>query len=238
MLRRLLLGLICLATWSAAAKADPLMFTTEVQADFELSLLGGTPLNPGPTTPFLPFRAIGNLTFQLDPLLNSPSQPTTVPFVDVTGVLQGTPPSLPVTLPFTISPNLQFLGGSLTNIVRDASGHVVSADVTDLEMRWDLVSTSPFFPVTIYSKDGLRFDATGVSIPFALGDVLSGPSANTGYLALGGDPANDPAVIIVEDRTLTVVPEPTSAILLGAGAVSIFLATRLRRWTRRSEVLS
>jgi hypothetical protein len=76
---------------------------------------------------FVPFRAVGDLTFQLDPSLNDASMPTTVPFVNVTGVLEGIPPSPPSDLPFTISPDVQFLGGSLTNIVRVASGHVISS---------------------------------------------------------------------------------------------------------------
>ena len=213
----------------AAVHADPTTFTVMVQADFELSLLGNTPLNPGPATPFLPFRAVGDLTFTLDPSLNDPTA-TTVPFVDVTGVLQGVPPSVPITLPHTISPDLQFLGGELTNIVRDGSGHVVSADVTDLSMRWTLVGTNPAFPVTLYTQDGLPFDATGVTIPFALGTVLSGPAPFNVYLDMG-NPATDPLVVIGQDRTLTVVPEPSSLALcgLGLGGIAGWVGRRAAR---------
>lgn len=214
---------------ASTAKAGQTTFTVGVEADFELSLLGNTPLNPGSTTPFIPFRAVGEFTFTLDPSLNNPSA-TTVPFTNVTGVLNGAPPSPSVTLPYTLSPNLQFLGGDLTNIHRDGSGNVVSADVSGLSMRWVLVGLSPSFPVTLYTQVGLPFDATGVSIPFASGTVLSGAAPFNIYLD-EGNPSTDPLVAIGQNRTLTVVPEP-STLLLGAfgliGAVGAIGRRRVR----------
>ncbi|QEH32044.1 hypothetical protein OJF2_05130 [Aquisphaera giovannonii] len=215
-----LLGLALVLTAPLApAQADPLSFTVGVQADFEFMLLGGTVLNPGPDTPFLPFRAIGDLTFQLDASLNDPAA-TTVPFMNVTGVLQGVPPSLPLTLPFTLTPNVEFLGGELTNIRRDALGHVASADIADLSMRWALTSTNPDFAVTLYTQVGLPFDATGVTLPFAVGTVLSGPEPFNGYLDTG-NPATDPLVAIGRNRTLTVIPEPSSLILASLGLAGV-----------------
>src|SRR6266850_2087368 len=79
-----------------AVHAGDVTFTEEMDAHFEFSLLGGTVINPGPTTPFIPY---------------------------------------------VISPDLQFIGGELTNIVRDGSGNVISADVIDLSMRWTMVGT-------------------------------------------------------------------------------------------------
>jgi hypothetical protein len=231
--RLLLLCGVLLLTLPATVRAEVLTFTAHVQADYEFSLLGGTPLNPGPTTPFVPFRAIGDLTFQLDPSLNDPSQPTTVPFVDVTGVLNGVPPSPAITLPHTIDPNVQFIGGDLTNIVRDASGHVVSADISNLSMRWELISTNPAFNVRLYTQDGLPFDATNVSIPFQLGTVLAGAEPFKVYLDTGtGDPANDPLVAMGKDRTLTVVPEPSSVVLLGVAVAATLVSGRQRRQRR------
>ena len=147
------LALLCgvvVAAWPAGTHAAPIQFTQTFVADYEFNILGGTSLNPGPATGFIPFRAIGDLTFQLDPGINNPAL-TTVPFVNMTGSLPGVPPSPPFTLPHAISPNLEFIGGQLTNIVRDSNGNVTSADVVNLESRWTL--TTPGF--TLYTKVGL-----------------------------------------------------------------------------------
>jgi hypothetical protein len=232
MYRGLLVCLMSLLTLPTTVRAEMLTFTSRVVANYDLSLLGGTPLNPGPTTPFIPFQAVGDLTFQLAPSLNDPSA-TTAPFVNVTGMLQGVPPSPADTLPHFISPDVQFLSGSLTNIVRDANGNVISADVSDLSSRWELVSTSPSFPVTLYTQEGLPFSANDVSIPFLPGTVLAGAAEFNVYLDEGlGN--NNPLVAIGRDRTLTVTsPEPSSAVLLGVGAVATIMATSFRRGKRR-----
>ena len=113
-------------------QAESLTFTEQFVANFDFQLLGGTVINPGPTTPFIPFEAMGGLTFVLDPSINDPTK-TTVPFTSVTGTLTGVLPA--GFLPYTISPDLRFLGGELTNIVRDSSGNLISANVTDLSMK-------------------------------------------------------------------------------------------------------
>jgi hypothetical protein len=193
-----------------------------MDAHFEFSLLGGTVINPGPTTPFIPFEAIGSLTFTLDASLNDPSQPTTVPFINVTGSLAGVSP--PQFLPYVISPDLQFIGGELTDIVRDGSGNVISADVSGLSMRWTMVGTPD--NLTLFTKDGLPFDGTTNSIPFSLGTVLAGAADFNVYL---DDGATDPLVVIGRNRTLTAVPEPSSLVLLGASGLVLLVAG----WHRR-----
>ena len=220
--------LICVAallSFPGLVRASDLTFTENFVANFQFQLLGGTVINPGPTTPFIPFEAIGSLTFTLDPSLNDPSQPTTVPFTNVTGLLAGVSP--PPFLPYTISPDVQFIGGDLTNIVRDGSGNVTSANVTNLSMRWDMVGTPG--NLTLFTEDGLPFDGSTNSIPFSYGTVLAGPEPFTVYLdspALG-----NPLVVIGQDRTLTAVPEPSSATLAGLAAltVGVVMARRRRR---------
>jgi hypothetical protein len=202
-----------------------LTFTGDFVADFEFSLIGGTVINSGPTTPFIPFEAVGSLTFTLDASINDPTA-TTVPFTDVTGSLKGVSP--PPFLPYTISPDLEFIGGELTNIVRNSSGEVTSADVSDLSMRWTMVGTPG--NLTLFTKDGLPFDASITSIPFATGTVLAGPADFNVYLDDGG---SDPLVVIGRDRTLTAVPEPASAIPAGLAVVALG-AVMIRR--RRSRV--
>ena len=211
MRHRYLIGAAAVLLLPGLVRAESLTFTEQFVANFDFQLLGGTAINPGPATPFIPFEAIGSLTFVLDPSLNDPSMPTTVPFTSVTGTLTGVQP-LPF-LPYTISPDLQFLGGELTNIVRDSSGNVISADVTDLSMRWDLVTPA----LTLYTQVGLPFDGAITSLPFAVGTVLSGPEPFNVYLQGGGDTV----VAVGENRTLTAVPEPASLTLAGVAAVIV-----------------
>jgi hypothetical protein len=222
MRHRVLLCAAAFFIFPSLVRAGSLTFTERFVANFEFQLLGGTMINPGPTTPFIPFEAVGNLTFGVDPSLNNPSA-TTVPFTNVTGSLNGVFPA--GFLPYTISPDLQFLGGELTNIVRDNSGNVISADVSDLSMRWDMVGTPA--NLTLFTKDGLPFDGAITSIPFAAGTVLSGAADFNVYLDNGG---SDPLVVIGRDRTLTAVPEPGSLTLAGAAVLIVgTLITRRRR---------
>ncbi len=221
MRRRLLISLAAILLIPSVVHAGDLSFNETMVANFEFSLLGGTVINPGPTTPFIPFEAIGNLTFTLDASINDPSK-TTVPFTNVTGMLSGVSP--PPFLPYVISPNLEFLGGELTNIVRDINGNLVSADVADLSMRWTMVGTP--YNLTLFTKDGLPFDGSVNSIPFSYGTVLAGAADFNVYLDDGG---SNPLVVIGRNRTLTAVPEPSSAILAGLAALGVGAVMARRR---------
>jgi hypothetical protein len=222
MRRQMLILVAAFMLFPGGVHAGSLTFTDNLVANFEFSLLGGTVINPGPTTPFIPFEAIGSLTFTLDSSINDPSKPTTVPFTNVTGMLSGISP--PPFLPYTISPDLQFLGGELTNIVRDSHGNVISAEISDLSMRWDMVGTP--FGLTLFTKDGLPFDGTTSSVPFSYGTVLAGAADFNVYLDNGG---SDPLVVIGRNRTLTVVPEPSSLVLMGVGVAGIGVVCRQKR---------
>jgi hypothetical protein len=207
--------------------AGGLTFAETFIASFELDVLGGTPINPGGDTGFQPYEAIGGLTLSLGPTLSDPTQ-TTVPFTDATGTLNGVYPSS--LLPYTISPDVQFLGGDLTNIVRDGSGNVISADVSDLSMRWDLIAAGG--SLTLYTLDGLPFDGSITSLPFSYGTVLAGAAQFNVYLNYGG---SNLLVAYGRNRTLTAFPEPSSLILLSAGAVGLGAYCLNRRRMSRSE---
>ena len=217
---RMLLSTAVLLLLPGLVHAGNLTFTEYLVADFQFSLLPNTPIYGGSVqTPFIPFQAKGTLTFTLDASLNDPSQPTTVAFTAVSGTLSGDSPSQ--FLPYTISPDLQFLGGELTNIVRDGSGNVLTADVSDLSMRWSMVGTPG--NVTLYTKDGLPFDGTVSFDPASPGMYLAGAADFNVYLQGGGP---DP-VVIGRDRTLST-PEPSSIILLTAGVVGVGVYIRRR----------
>ena len=217
-----------LLAFPGSVRAGNLTFTETFVADFEFSLLGHTAINPGDTTPFIPFQAVGNLTFTLDASIDDPTA-TTVPFVNVTGSLAGDNHSPPQFLPYVISPNVEFIGGELTNIVRVGGGAVVSADVSNLSMRWNMVGTPA--NITLFTQDGLPFDATGVTVPFATGTVLSGAAEFNVYLDDGG---SNPLVVIGRNRTLTAVPEPGSAILAGLAVLASAAVSARRRSRIRS----
>ena len=108
--------------------------------------------------------------------------------------------------------------------MRDSHSNVISAQVSDLSMRWDMVGTP--FGLTLFTKDGLPFDGTTSSIPFSYGTVLAGAADFNVYLDNGG---TDPLVVIGRDRTLTVVPEPPSIVLLAAGVVGLGGVCHLKR---------
>ena len=207
--------LICVAILSlvtGVVRAGDVTFTQDFQANFEFDILGATPINPGGATGFLPYEAFGALTFTLPSSINDPTQ-TTVPFTNPTGILHGVSPILG---PYSISPDVQFLGGDLTNIVRDGSGNVISADVSNLSMRWDLIAFGG--SLTVFTLDGLPFSGPITSIPFSYGTVISGPDQFNVYFDAGG---TDFLVAYGRDRTLTAVPEPGSAALAGIAALAV-----------------
>jgi hypothetical protein len=234
-------ALLALTSIESITQAAPTKFTVPLRANYEFNILGNTPLNPGPETGYIPFVALGEFTFELDPSINDPSKPTTVSFKNVTGKLPGTAPAQ--FLPHYITPEVRFVGGQLTNIVRDANGDVVSAQVKNLEMQWEMVGLEGGPLVGLHLVTGgsdfdansnLPFDGDMHGLPFAVGDVLKGPDIISGgsenfHVYLGNPATGAPQEVNGRLRTLTVVPEPSQLGFLGLGC----LAAMLRRVTRR-----
>ena len=178
----------------------------------------------------LPFRAIGNLEFTLD---DSVPGATSMPFTNATGTLTGIAPD--AFLPFQITPDVQFVGGLLDNIVRDGGGQIISADVVDLEMLWELSGNPAILggeEVLLYATDPLDFNGSVSGVPFAPGDILAGPNDFEVYLDLGlgnpGLPDGDPLAVIGRNRTLTTVPEPRCIDLFTLVAGLIVLRRRYK----------
>ncbi len=225
MRRTLLLCVGLLASQGAMARAD-IFFTQNFVADFEFSLPPGSPLNSGSTTVGpIPFEAVGSLTIGVDNALNDPSMPTSVAITSFSGNLIGVAPSN--FLPYSIDPNVSFVGGSLTNIVRDGSGQVTSADVTGLSAYWEMFAPG----IRLYGDTPLVFDGPITGLPFTPGDIIAGPDPFNVYLDTGKGPGGgDPLFAIGQNRTLRAVPEPASLALFGIGASSLLgLARRNRK---------
>ena len=169
-------------------------------------------------TPFLPFQAFGPLTFSLSDDVADPTK-STAPFTNVTGQLDaGTA--------FYISPNLEFIGGDLTNIVRDGGGNILSATVDNLSMRWEMVVDPLGTPARLFTRVGLPFSGDMDDFQNPEGTVISGLAPFEVYLDDGGDGT---LVAIGQNRTLTIVPEPGTFALfgiLGIGLVAIGVRRR------------
>ncbi len=123
---------------------------------------------------------------------------------------------------FSISPNVQFVGGTLTNI-QQSGGIVTSADVSNLEMVWDMELVLPAGAARLVSAAPLPFSGTVSGVPFSIGDQIAGPFPGPvdGLLDLGGGNLDPNPAISVSNRTLTIVPEPSFGVATVFGLFGI-----------------
>ena len=235
--------LLLLSVWlhsDANRSQAALVFKSTLQADFEFEVVDGPlsaidGINVGD---IVPFRAVGALEFTLD---DSVPGATSMPFTNVTGTLTGVEPA--PFMPFEITPDVQFVGGTLDNIVRDGSGQVISADVVDLRMLWEMSGNPAILggaDVLLYGTDPLDFNGPISGIPFAFGDTLAGPNDFEVYLDAGlgnpGLPGGDPLAAIGRNRTLTTIPEPSSiALFTFVAGVTVLRRHGRSRVARLSE---
>ena len=122
---------------------------------------------------------------------------------------------------------MQFLGGDLTNIVRDGNGNVIAGDVSDLSMRWNLIA----FGSALKRSSRWTGCRSTVSLLRSRSRVVMccrGPPGSMCISIIGG---TDILVAYGEDRTLTAtaVPEPTSAVLAGLAVIIVAAVGRKRR---------
>ncbi|MCA9131060.1 MAG: hypothetical protein KDB22_28445 [Planctomycetales bacterium] len=240
-MKKLSLLLLLLTIWlhgGICSTQAALVFSSTLQADFEFEVVDGplsaiSGINAGD---ILPFRALGSLEFTLD---DSVPGATSMAFTDVTGTLTGVSPG--PFLPFEITPDVQFVGGSLDDIVRDGGGQIVSANVVGLQMLWEMTGNPAILggaDVLLYGTDPLEFNGAISAIPFAFGDVLFGPDDFEVFLDMGlgnpGLPGGDPLAVIGRNRFLTAVPEPSCLCLLAIACGTI--AVGRRRATRTSRL--
>ena len=225
---RNLLGVLAMSVMLGAAAANAAeTFESQIVADFEFKLLSDGPLGGAgfPEDVFIPFQAKGTFLFELEDAVNDPAA-TSAAFTNATGTLVGVSP--PPFLPFDIRP-IEFVSGSLTNIVRDG-GNVISADVDALSMKWEMNAAPGGNAIRLYTREVLPFDSEVTSIPFSEGTILAGLEEFDVFLDTGNG-VNDRLAVIGRNRTLTVVPEPTSLALLATafGWIACFGRRRRRR---------
>lgn len=114
--------------------------------------------------------------------------------------------------------------GSLDNIV-EVGGELVSADWT-LNTTFSFTFTgAPGQPV-IYTQELATFSGVVRGGDATLGEVFTSNGDINGFLALGGDPADDVLAAVSFNRTVTAVPEPSGAAILSFGALGLILRRR------------
>jgi hypothetical protein len=220
----------CLA-FSCQISNAAIVFTNHMHARFDFEVVNGPLAGLVPVGTVLNFAAKGNLTFTL---ADGPPNATALDFTNVTGTLTGIAPA--EFLDFTMTPETQFGGGKLVNIVRDGLGSITSGKVENLRMLWEMNATPAILggaPVRLYTKEFLPFNGIVGGTPFLVGNILAGAADFGVYLdTRSGD--NDPLAVIGRNRILEVtaaVPEPNSVgvfTILGLGLVAT-------RWRRRSQ---
>ncbi len=218
---------------NACTSHAALVFSSALQADFEFEVVEGplSEIDGVNVGDILFFRAIGSLEFTLD---DSVTGATSMAFTNVTGTLTGVAPT--AFLPFELTPEVEFVGGSLDDIQRDGEGEITSARVAGLQMLWEMAGTPAILggdEVLLYSTDPLEFNGDVSGIPFSPGDTLFGPDDFEVYLDAGlgnpGLPDGDPLAAIGRNRTLTAVPEPGTAAVCAAVAGVIVVRHRRRK---------
>lgn len=206
-------ALLCVLCCSSFAKAA-IEFETRIRANFDVLFYSTGPLatavgNVGfPLDVPLAAEALGTLRFTIDDIAPGQTTANILGAVSI-GRLEGTVPG-PF---FSISPNVQFVGGTLNNI-QQSGGVITSAEIANLDMIWDMVLTTPDGTARVVSSAVLPFNGTVSGLPFGMNDQLVGtPGSVDGLLDIGGGNFHPNPAIAVSNRFLTVVPEPTSGAL-------------------------
>jgi len=65
-----------------------------------------------------------------------------------------------------------FIDGTLNNIQRDGDGNIVSAEVVDLRLNWELEAEIGGVTAKMYTQDGMSFGGTLSNSPAFAGSVL------------------------------------------------------------------
>ena len=200
-----------------------IVFETQILAEFDVLFYSTGPLAGAVQDAGFPLdipiaaKALGVMQFTIDDITAGTTTANIQNAVSL-GRLQGFAPG-PF---FSISPNVQFVGGTLNNI-QQVGGVVVSADVVNLEMFWDMVLTTGAGSARVVSAATLPFSGTVSGVPFNFNDQIAGPFPGPvdGLLDIGGGNFHPDPAISVSNRTLKAVPEPASGALAAIFLIGI-----------------
>jgi hypothetical protein len=213
------------------ARAEPIVpgsFTVSVFNQQSIELFPGTPFNSG-TDPFtVTVLASGSLTVKYS------AQVGNVINIDVSAHLSGVFPSPLPPIPFEIlagTPDLPPSLGVISNVVQDPNDPGFATGAASSFVSGDSSTVSFFKQVlpdgtTIYSDPdpAAIFTASLTGLPYPLGTTFVSPERINLYLQLGPgfDPTRDLLIGQSFNRSLTVVPEPSSAcmVLIGMGVLA------------------
>jgi len=174
LLRRFALALVAALAVPTLSHAA-LVFETEVLAEFDVAFYSTGPLAGAATGAGFPLdtplaaKAQGVVQFTIDDITPGTTTANIQNAVSI-GRLQGFVPGNF----FSISPNVQFIGGTLNNI-QQSGGIVTSADVVDLSMVWDMELVTPGGTARLVSAEPLPFSGSVSGLPLTFGDQIAGP---------------------------------------------------------------
>jgi hypothetical protein len=243
---RIALGLLLLAVTAPAARAEPIISgTTDLTgtAIMDLTLLPGTIFNPGPTPIFIPgVQGYGTITLGRNAQVGS-----TITIASLSGgQFHGSNP---------------FLGEYVFGNIPPLTGADFSAIIQNVVQNPNDPGFATGQPSSFQSGDfslggpsfGFEFLAngqpTGVklftdpSVPFAFSATFDGlpPSQGTVLMNSGPDALNvlfnGDVVAQSSNRriVLSAVPEPSSVLMLGCGALGLMSWRRFRKPARSVE---
>ena len=238
---------VALLALPAEAWAGPIQsgqFTVEVALRQSVELFPGTPFNPGPTSLTVQADAKGVLTVTRQQQVGSTI--LTSPFAHLSGVFPAPLPPIPYEI-FAGTPDLIPSQGVISNVVQNPLDPGFATGDPSSFVSGDFREEAYFKQVlpggtTIYSDPNTAaiFTAHLTGLPYREGTTFTSPGRLNLYLQLGPgfDPTRDLLIGQSFDRTLTVVPEPTSLGLLAAGVLGLtgYVGKRRKEAMRGAEL--
>jgi hypothetical protein len=198
-----------------------------------VTLLPGTPFNPGPVAFTIPVEATGIMVVDRAAQTGT-NIPNAVSYARLTGVFPAPLPPIPFEI-FAGTPGLNPTTGTIANVVQNPADPGFAAGQPSSFVSGFLTDAAYFSQVlpdgtTLYSdpNNAAVFTGSITRLPYTVGTTFVSPAPVNLYLQLGPgfDPARDLLIGQSSNRILVitgvVVPEPATvlvAALLGVSAL-------------------